>query len=326
MMERNLDLEDRIFSIQSNTEFQKIALEVCHFQLEHCSIYRSFAERLTKARPTTISEIPFLPISFFKTHEVSTSQNHELAFKSSGTTGQVRSSHKVFSKEVYIRSFKKFYSHCIGNPKEQVILALLPNYIAQGDSSLVYMVNELIHSTASELSGFVLGNIDKIKARYDEAVSEGKQVIIFGVSYALMDLAEQNLDLSQAIIIETGGMKGRRKELLKEELQKIIRSGTKAKAILSEYGMTELLSQGYSDVNGIFSFPPWMKILLRDVNDPLSSVSENRSGGINVIDLANLYSCSFVATQDLGLLEPHGLKLMGRFDHSDIRGCNLLVQ
>ena len=326
MMERKLDLEDRIFSIQSNTEFQKIALEVFHFQLEHCSIYRSFAEQLTKTRPTKVSEIPFLPISFFKTHEVSTSQHYELAFKSSGTTYQQRSSHQVFSKEVYRRSFKQFYGHCIGNPKEQVILALLPNYIAQGDSSLVYMVNELINCTASELSGFVLGNIDEIKARYDQAVSKGKQVIIFGVSYALMDLAEQNLDLSQAIIIETGGMKGRRQELLKEELHKIIRSGTKAKAILSEYGMTELLSQGYSDVNGIFSFPAWMKILLRDVNDPLSSVSENRSGGINVIDLANLYSCSFVATQDLGLLEPHGLKLMGRFDHSDIRGCNLLVQ
>ncbi|MCE2711792.1 MAG: acyl transferase [Cryomorphaceae bacterium] len=325
-MERNELLEQKIFSIRSKEDFNRTALEVFYFQYEHCSIYRSFAEHLNKTAPSEVTEIPFLPISFFKSHRVSVAQTHEAHFKSSGTTSVERSSHFVFSKDVYTRSFKQFYRDAIGNPENQIILALLPNYLEQGDSSLVFMVNELIESTKDEASGFVLGDLDELKMRYDLGTSRGKQVVIFGVSYALLDLAEAKLDLSAALIIETGGMKGRRKELLKEELHQIICAGTGAPFVFSEYGMTELLSQGYSNQNGYFRFPNWVNILLRDVNDPLHYLSEKSTGGINVIDLANLYSCSFIATQDLGVFEAEGLKLMGRYDHSDIRGCNLLVQ
>jgi hypothetical protein len=326
MMERNKFLEQKIFSIRNTEDFHKIALEVFQFQFEHCSIYRSFAQQLNKTAPTGIAEIPFLPISFFKTHRVTVAPTHELHFKSSGTTNSERSSHFVFSKDVYKHSFEQFYREIIGDPENQVILALLPNYLEQGDSSLVFMVNELIECTGDRTSGFVLGDMSELKTRYDIGRSLGKQVVIFGVSYALFDLAEAKLDLSEALIIETGGMKGRRKELTKEELHQLICSGTGASYVISEYGMTELLSQGYSNKEGYFNFPKWMAILLRDVNDPLHYVEENRTGGINVIDLANLYSCSFIATQDLGVYEAQGLKLKGRYDHSDIRGCNLLVQ
>jgi phenylacetate-coenzyme A ligase PaaK-like adenylate-forming protein len=325
-MERNPLLEDRIFSLENKADFEKITLEVFHFQKNHCEIYRDFISTLGTNEPMIIQEIPFLPISFFKTHRVSCSSKEELLFKSSGTTGTERSKHPVMSKNVYERSFLSFYHEAIGSPKEQVILALLPNYVEQGNSSLVYMVDKLIRETESPLSSFILDRSDDLVILYDQAIAQGKKVVIFGVSYALLDLAEKHIDLSKATIIETGGMKGRRKEMTKEELHLEIKEGTGVEFVSSEYGMTELLSQGYSQRNGLFRFPNWTKIMIRDINDPMSFTENGQTGGINVIDLANLYSCSFIATQDLGKIEPEGLRLMGRFDLADIRGCNMMVQ
>lgn len=319
-------LEKRIFDV-SEAQFETLALEVFSFQYANCSVYRHFVDLLGKNKPQSLQEIPFLPIDFFKTKEIiCESHSAELTFKSSGTTGQVRSTHLVANKSIYEQSFEKAYRQLIGNPEEQVILALLPNYLEQGQSSLVYMVDKLILLSQNALSGFYRENHAELINAYQKAVQQGKKVIVFGVSYALLDLAELQPDLSQALIIETGGMKGRRKELSKEDLHEILKTSFKTTFIASEYGMTELLSQGYSNANGFFQTPPWIRFLIRDTNDPFSFRNDQKTGGINVIDLANLYSCSFIATQDLGQVSDSGLKLMGRFDNADIRGCNLMVE
>lgn len=318
-------MKNKIFSV-TDSNFEEIALEVFEFQYRSNPIYKRFVDYLGKTKPTSIFEIPFLPISFFKTHEIRCFQkNIAIHFKSSGTGGN-RSNHYVEDLKMYTRSFEPTYRNQIGNPEEQVIIALLPNYIEQGESSLVYMVHALIQQSNNSLSGFYLNDLDKLNAAYKTALQLGKKVIVFGVSYALLDLAEQKIDLSQATIIETGGMKGRRKELTKEELHKELIDGLNVTYIASEYGMSELLSQAYSDKNGVFTTPPCMKILIRDVNDALSFEAEGKTGGINVIDLANLYSCSFIATQDLGKVFGDSFQLLGRFDNSDIRGCNLLIE
>jgi hypothetical protein len=323
-----MHLIDRIFSIHSDESFEKTALEVFRFQYEHNFIYRTFADSLGKSNPKSLTEIPFLPIGFFKTHSVISCdpENIELTFLSSGTTDSTRSKHLIHSASIYEKSFEASYRKFIGNPEEQVILGLLPNYIEQGNSSLVYMVDKLIHLSQSNLSGFMLNELESVKSIYYEAIYSGKKVVIFGVSYALLDLAEKGTDLSQALIIETGGMKGRRAELTKEELHQELINGLNVPFVSSEYGMTELLSQAYSNKEGLFIEPKWMKILIRDTNDPLSYVSAGKSGGINVIDLANIYSCSFIATQDLGKIIDNKFQLLGRFDNADIRGCNLMVE
>jgi hypothetical protein len=316
-----------IFSIQTNDEFEDWALKVFTFQLENCSVYREFCQLMNRTEPKTVDEIPFLPISFFKSHKIVTEGLPiETVFKSSGTTGMSRSQHFIQSEEMYRRSFRKTYAEQIGEPKNQVILALLPNYIEQGESSLVFMVDDLIRLTKNELSGFLLSDMESIENRYKSALQSGKKVVIFGVSYALLDLAEKGLNLSEATIIETGGMKGKREEMSKEKMHEVLKKGFNVSHISSEYGMTELLSQAYSKKNGLFSFPNWMKINLRETNDPLTPLSKEKTGGINVIDLANVYSCSFISTQDLGRLENGQLRLMGRFDQADIRGCNMLVE
>ena len=325
-MQRNLLLEDKIFGITSKSEFEEIALELFHFQFEHCEIYRLFSKKTGRINPSTLSEIPFLPISFFKTHHVSCSNSKEdLLFLSSGTTQTGRSKHSVVYREIYNRSFENIYRQFIGQPEDQVILALLPNYIEQGNSSLVYMVDCLIKKSNCSISSFVLNDVEDLMQKYKTAIEIGKNVVIFGVSYALLDLAALGLDLSKALIIETGGMKGRRKEMTKEELQREIKNGLKVDFVSSEYGMTELLSQSYSKEDGLFELPNWMNILIRDMNDPFYYLANGKTGGINVIDFANIYSCSFIATQDLGKIEHGKLKIMGRFDNADIRGCNLLV-
>jgi len=323
-----MELIDRVFSIHSDESFEQTALEVFHFQYKHNSIYRNFANSLGKANPKSLTEIPFLPIGFFKSHPVISCdpENVELTFLSSGTTDSTRSKHLIHSASIYEKSFETTYRKFIGNLEEQVILGLLPNYIEQGSSSLVYMVDKLIQLSQSELSGFMLNDLDSVKSIYNKALSTGKKVVIFGVSYALLDLAEKGTDLSQALIIETGGMKGRRSELTKEELHQELKLGLKVPYVNSEYGMTELLSQAYSNQDGYFTEPTWMKILIRDINDPLSYVSAGKTGGINVIDLANIYSCSFIATQDLGKMITDKFQLLGRFDNADIRGCNLMVE
>lgn len=322
----NMKLTERIFSITTENEFKAVALEIFQYQSEHCAIYREYVLHLNRSAPTCLEEIPFLPISFFKSHKVTCSDNkEEVLFKSSGTGGE-RSKHYVLDTSLYEQSFNPIYDEQIGHPKDQVILALLPNYLEQGESSLVYMVNHLIKRSNSELSGFYLDNLNELIANYHRALSSGKQVIIFGVSYALLDLADLKPDLSQAIIIETGGMKGRRKEMTKSELHDSLKLGFNCTSISSEYGMTELLSQSYSNSEGKFNQPSWMKILIRDINDPLSFVREGKTGGINVIDLANLNSCSFIATQDLGKMTGDQFEILGRFALSDIRGCNLMVE
>jgi hypothetical protein len=319
-------LENQIFSIKNTLDFEKTAFDVFKFQSENCSVYKEYLKILNRPFPTTIAEIPFLPISFFKSHTV-ISDNLPVLFDfySSGTTGMIRSKHAVQKAEMYERSFNAIYREYIGNPAEQVILALLPNYIEQGNSSLVYMVDHLIKETNSNLSGFFLTEYDQLVSNYQKALSAGKKIVVFGVSYALLDLADSKVDLSQAQIIETGGMKGRRKEMTKDELHDYLKKGLGCKYISSEYGMTELFSQSYSNKDGVFSIPNWMDIKIRQTNDPFQYVNEGKTGGINVIDLANLYSCSFIATQDLGKRIGEQFQLMGRFDNSDLRGCNMMV-
>jgi len=320
-------LIDRIFSIQTSTDFEQCALEVYRFQTEHVPVYRQFVELLGRPEPQTIAEIPFLPIAFFKTHAI-LADGHQPAvvFKSSGTTGMQRSQHLVADCSLYERSFLPTYEHFVGPLADQLIFALLPSYVEQGESSLVYMVDYLIKETNHELSGFYLNDADALLTAIDLGRKTGKQLVLFGVSYALLDLAEQHPDLHDVRIIETGGMKGRRKELTKEELHTALKTAFGCDYISSEYGMSELLSQAYSNKDGLFDLPHWMRVQLRDVNDPFSAVEAGKTGGLNVIDLANLYSCSFIATQDLGKIVDGQLQLLGRFDQADIRGCNLLVQ
>ena len=318
---------NKIFEIETEADFERVALEVFAFQYENCVIYRKYVDLLDRKSPTRIEEIPFLPIEFFKSQEVLSvpKSGKETLFLSSGTGMIGRSKHLVSNVYIYEASFFNAYQLLFGNPKKQVILALLPNYLEQGNSSLVYMVSALIEASNNELSGFLLNEFEEIKKRYEAAINSGKEVVIFGVSYALLDLAEQKMDFSQAKIIETGGMKGRRKELTKAELHAVLVEGLGVDYVSSEYGMTELLSQAYSLKNGVFVCPPWMKVLFRDVYDPLTLVSSEKSGGINVIDLANVNSCSFIQTQDLGRNTSKGFILEGRIDLADIRGCNLMV-
>jgi phenylacetate-coenzyme A ligase PaaK-like adenylate-forming protein len=320
-----VELENKIRSLVDADQFEKIALEVFQFQYKHVKVYRDYVNQIGKQNPTSIEEIPFLPISFFKTHDV-IAEDHSIqaTFKSSGTGGK-RSQHLVHNLDLYKETFSRIYQQQIGNTRDQVILALLPNYVEQGESSLVYMVNTLIEQTSDPLSGFLLEEPAQVLARYKKAIASGKQVVLFGVSYALLDLCEQDVDISKAIIIETGGMKGRRKEMTKEELHSVLQKGLKCPSIYSEYGMTELLSQGYSTAKAVFTPGDTMNILIREVNDPFTYAPKGKTGGINVVDLANLYSCSFIETQDLGKEVESGFQILGRFDNSDLRGCNLLV-
>ncbi|MGV3630955.1 MAG: acyl transferase [Bacteroidota bacterium] len=319
-------LEKRIFEANP-ANFESLALEVFHFQYEQIPVYREFADALNRNAPATLREIPFLPVSFFKTHDILyKGRRPELLFLSSGTTQQNRSRHFVQRPDLYETSFLKTYEAFSGKLQEQVILALLPNYLEQGNSSLVYMVERLVKESGNPLSGFFKDDFNALLTNYKQAIALGKKVVIFGVSYALLDLAELKPDLSKAVIIETGGMKGRRKELSKTELHQVLKEAFGCGYISSEYGMTELFSQAYSDQDEYFELPAWMQVLIRDTNDPFSYVPEGKTGGINVIDLANLYSCSFISTQDLGQFSARGLKLMGRFDHADIRGCNLMAE
>lgn len=316
-----------LFNIKTEIEFEDLALEIFDFQKSNCAIYNDYVRLLGREIPRSLSEIPFLPIQFFKSHEVLSKPKtgNETLFLSSGTGSIGRSKHLVSDVSIYEQSFLKAYELQFSDPENQVILALLPNYIEQGNSSLVYMVNDLINRTKNELSGFLLNDFDGIRERYKSALSSGKKVVIFGVSYVLLDLAEQGFDLSKVIIIETGGMKGRREELSKTELHERIKNGLGVDYVSSEYGMTELLSQAYSEKNGVFQTPPWMKVIFSDVYDPLTIVSGASSSIINVIDLANVNSCSFIQTQDLGRKVENGFVLDGRLDLSDIRGCNLMV-
>jgi hypothetical protein len=317
----------RIFELQSEAEFHSMAVEVARFQLKNCVIYRDFARLMKVEEVNTFEDIPFLPIRFFKEVEVVSTPipADSLVFLSSGTGEQGRSKHIVTDPRLYQRSYTLGFEQYFGNPKDWVILALLPNYLEQGNSGLVNMVEGLISQSAHPLSGFVLNEMEHLHARYTAALASGRKCMLFGVSYALLDLAEQGHDFSQAVVVETGGMKGRRQELTKPELHEALKQGLNTSEIHSEYGMTELLSQGYCGPDLIFQTPAWMRVVLRDVSDPKARVPEGQRGAINIIDLANLNSCSFIATDDLGKLVPGGFVLEGRINHADIRGCNQIV-
>lgn len=319
-----------IFTISSHKQFEKIALKVFRFQYENNLVYREFCDFLNTdiQKVKSLQQIPFLPIQFFKSHDVvSNSDAIQETFTSSGTTGMITSKHLVTDTSLYEQSYRNAFSEFYGNIEDYVVLALLPSYLERSGSSLIYMVKDLIELSNNENSGFYLHNYDELIAKLAELDTAGQNVILIGVTYALLDLVEkQKFQLKNTIIMETGGMKGKRKEMIREELHEILCNGFGVQNIHSEYGMTELLSQAYSLGEGVFECPSWMQILIRDTEDALTYVDYGKTGGVNVIDLANINSCSFIATQDLGKKYPNNsFEILGRFDNSDIRGCNLMV-
>jgi phenylacetate-coenzyme A ligase PaaK-like adenylate-forming protein len=323
-------MQQKIFNIQSELDFLEVSLQVFKHQFTNNKVYRSFCD-LLNVHPSdvkSVAQIPFLPIQFFKTKEVlSTTDAIQETFTSSGTTGSVTSKHLVTDVSLYEQSYLNGFHYFYGDIKEYTVLALLPNYLEREGSSLVYMVDDLIQKSQKPASGFYLNNIDELAKTVLRLEAANEKVLLIGVSFALLDLIElKQFNLKNTIVMETGGMKGRRKELIRSELHQLLSDGFGVSKIHSEYGMTELLSQGYSNGNGVFNYPPWMKILTRDTEDALTILPVNKTGGINVIDLANYNSCSFIATQDLGKVDASGnFEIIGRFDNSDIRGCNLMV-
>lgn len=327
---KRLITSEDIFSISSAKQFEKMALKVFRHQYDHNLVYRQFCDFVKKDKQTvkSLKQIPFLPIQFFKSHDVvSTIDEPQAIFTSSGTTGSITSRHLVTDVSLYEQSYRQAFSQFYGNIEDYTVLALLPSYLERQGSSLIHMVDDLIQLSNNSNSGFYLNDYDALVSKLLEQERDNKNVLLIGVTFALLDLIEkQNFKLENTIIMETGGMKGRRKEMIREELHEILTKGFGVKSIHSEYGMTELLSQAYSLGNGIFECPSWMQIHIRDTEDALTYISNGKTGGINVIDLANINSCSFIATQDLGKKYDNGsFEVLGRFDNSDIRGCNLMV-
>lgn len=331
---KNRDLEKRIFAA-SPEHFNRLALEVFLFQYQNNSLYRSHCDNL-KIAPGSVDKpgkIPFLPISAFKTHAVKTGQfEPEAVFESSGTTGQLSSKHFVQDLSIYRESFSKCFQHFYGNPEEKCILGLLPSYLEREHSSLVMMVDELIKVSRHPLSGFYLHDHDKLHRTLQHNELLKTPTLLIGVTYALLDFAEKfPMKLRHTIIMETGGMKGRREEMTRGAVHQQLQQQLGINLVHSEYGMTELLSQAYSKGDGIFHTPPWMKILIRDEDDPLNvrpasmAIDKPLTGAINCIDLANLYSCAFIATDDMGKLYPNeSFEVLGRLDGSEARGCSLM--
>lgn len=319
-----------IFNITDGSQFEALAQEAFRYQWENNTVYRRFCDHL-KVDPDavkSIEKIPFLPIQFFKEFDILASKNPvQTTFTSSGTTGSITSKHHVTDLDLYVESFRESFKIHYGNIKEYTVLALLPSYLERKGSSLILMVDQLIKDSEKENSGFYLNDYLELSKKLKSLDAEGEKVLLIGVSFALLDIVEEfSFKLKNTLVMETGGMKGRRKELIREELHAILKEGFGVAEIHSEYGMTELLSQGYSNGNGIFTTPPWMKIFMRDTEDALNLIEPGKTGGINVIDLANIYSCPFIATQDLGKkIDANHFEILGRFDTSDIRGCNLMV-
>lgn len=328
----NDDLRKRIFNIRNQEDFENVSLEVFNYQRDKNSLFRKFTDSLGKGRKSAsgLRELTFLPVEFFRNHIIITGcRSEETVFESSGTTGSNPGRHYVSDLGLYEESFFKAFRLFYGDPENYMIAALLPSYVERSGSSLVYMADKLIRASKDMLSGFYKGSPVELISALDTAVKGNRRVLLIGVSFALLDLAEKfSPDLQGVTVMETGGMKGRRKEITRQELHEILKEKFNVMSIHSEYGMTELLSQAYSPGDGLFYCPPWMKILIRDPHDPLSIHTETgRTGGINIIDLANINSCSFIATGDLGRLhENGGFEVLGRFDNSDIRGCNLLAE
>ncbi len=318
------------FSMTDEASFQELALQVFREQSQHVQVYREYLDAI-KVNPLTVSrweDIPYLPIDFFRTREViKDGLNAQVIFQSSGSTSAQSSTHFVADTQIYVESFKRGFEMRYGNIAEYALLALLPSYLQKGDSSLVYMTDHLIKASKNSFSGFYLDDYISLSKALNTLKDHRHKTILLGVSYALLDLAEQfPMQFPELIIMETGGMKGRRKELVKEELHAILKTGFGVDHIHSEYGMTELLSQAYSSGEGIYHCPPWMKVRIREMNDPFHFVDPGKTGGVCITDLANTNSCAFIASQDLGRLNSNeSFEILGRFDASEARGCNLLV-
>ncbi|WP_299531134.1 acyl transferase [Ulvibacterium sp.] len=321
---------NKIFGIKSKLEFERFAWQIFNFQYNNNVVYHDFCDHLEKTpnKLVGIEEIPFMPIEFFRSKKIiSSKKNSQIVFTSSGTTDTRTSKHFVIDPSLYTKSYRAAFNRFYGDVTKYCVLALLPSYLEREGSSLIYMVNDLIDQSHHPDSGFYLNNLKGLQEKLVHLDAQGDQTLLLGVSFALMDLVEKHtFSLKNTIVMETGGMKGKRKEVVREALHGILKKGFGVSHIHSEYGMTELLSQAYSQGDGLFKTPPWMKVLIRDPEDPLSPQNDGKTGGINIIDLANIYSCSFIATQDLGKRYTDGsFEILGRFDHSDIRGCNLMV-
>jgi len=323
---------EAIFGIMDDSDFTSVVIEILTYQYENNPVYRSFVDGLGRSpwNIKSLNDIPFLPVEFFRNHPVITGRVQvEMIFQSSGTTGITPVRHFIKDLSMYEESFLKTFRMFYGQPENYIIAAILPSYTERCDSSLVYMADRLIKETGHSFSGFYKDNIDKLLNIIKGKKITDRKVLILGVSFALLDLAEKyEADLSDVVLMETGGMKGRRKEVVRAELHSVLKGKMNVDTVHSEYGMTELLSKAYSTGNGLFRCPPWMKILIRDPQDPLKIITEpGKTGGINIIDLANVNSCAFIATSDLGKLHEDGtFEVLGRFDNSDIRGCNLMVE
>jgi phenylacetate-coenzyme A ligase PaaK-like adenylate-forming protein len=324
----NLPFVNNLFELGS-ASFNEVALQLLQFQYSNNPVYRSFCDALhiDPSKISTIESVPYLPIGFFKTHKVvSTLFEPEQVFESSGTSQTIQSRHYVKSLELYEQTFTKGFIEKYGPPQNYCILALLPSYLERTNSSLVYMVQKLMEKSNHPMNGFYLNNFGELCDRLLQLEKQGQRTILLGVTFALLDFAEQyHFPLHHSIIMETGGMKGRREELTREQVHHQLRKSFAVETIHSEYGMTELLSQAYSKDNGIFRCPPWMKVFVRDEDDPMH-VNTKGKGAINIIDLANIYSSSFIATDDVGeVFEDGSFRVLGRMDNSDIRGCSLLA-
>lgn len=324
------DLKEKVFQIKDKEDFNRTALDIFRIQAENNPVFKLYLKNLGDKYiyPHEIADIPFLPAAFFKSHKIMTgNRKEEMIFQSSGTTGRSASLHYITDLTLYEKSFLSAFRLFYGNPDDYIIYALLPSYTETENSSLVYMVSHLIRTSGNNTGGFYKDDHKRLLDDIEKGRKLNKSLLLIGVSYALLDFAEScHPDLSGVIVMETGGMKGRKEEIVRMDLHFRLKEKSGVDQIHSEYGMTELLSQAYSYGNGVFRCPPWMKILIRDPHDPLSVIKEpGKSGGINIIDLANIYSCSFIATDDIGRLHEDGsFEVLGRFDNSDVRGCNLL--
>lgn len=322
--------KEQVFSISNNTEFNAAALQVFRHQAANCAVYSKFIEglKVDANKVDSIEQIPFLPVEFFKSHPVvSNNDPVEVTFSSSGTTGITTSRHLVTDVSWYVESFRRAFRLFYVDIKNYTLLALLPSYLEREGSSLIYMADDLIRQSENTDSGFYLYNYDELYHQLKKQQQAQKPTLLIGVTFALLDFVEQHpINFPELIVMETGGMKGKRKEMIREELHETLCKGFGVQTIHSEYGMTELLSQAYSKGNGVFNTPPWMRIITRDTNDPISLITDGKTGGVNIIDLANINSCSFIATQDLGkVYADSSFEILGRFDNADIRGCNLLI-
>lgn len=322
--------KNKIFRVQDAGDFDRLALELFYYQASHNPVYRQYIKHLGR-HPTEIThleEVPFLPLSAFRQHRVITGGGQlQKCFRSSGTTGSAPSRHFVTDMALYRESFTRAFRHFYGPPEQYCLLGLLPSYIEREDASLVYMVQELMRQTNDAASGFYLRDHQRLLRVMHQRLAEGGKVLLLGVTFALLDLAENAEPVGEnLIVIETGGMKGRREEMTREAVHQRLKAAFGVSQIHSEYGMTEMLSQAYSRGGGRFETPPWLRVQTRDPRDPFAAVRPGKTGGLNLIDLANVHSCAFLETQDLGRLhEDASFEVLGRFDNADIRGCNLMV-